>query len=68
MMDVLSYLLRIPIEVSSKTLFEYKQEGNILTASHSGGEIIKGLMIGLVKEDGTLQFNYNHVNRNNETD
>lgn len=53
-------------EVSSKTRFQYKQEGSILTASYSGGEIVKGLLIGLVNADGSLQFNYNHVNKNNE--
>lgn len=53
-------------EVSSHTHFEYKQEGSILTASYSGGDIVKGVMIGIVKADGTLQFNYNHVNRKNE--
>ena len=53
-------------EVSSKTIFEYKQEGNILFATYSGGEIVKGSMIGIVHEDGCLQFNYNHVNIKNE--
>jgi hypothetical protein len=49
-------------EVSSKTYFEYKQEGNILSATYSGGEIMKGTLIGIVKEDGSLTFRYNHVN------
>lgn len=53
-------------EVSSKTTFEYKQEGNILSATYSGGEILKGTMIGIVQEDGCLQFNYNHVNDKQE--
>ncbi|WP_174523017.1 n-acetylglutamate synthase [Rossellomorea vietnamensis] len=52
-------------EVSSKTFFEYKQEGNILSATYSGGEIVKGTLIGIVKEDGSLQFRYNHVNIKN---
>ncbi|WP_226665201.1 n-acetylglutamate synthase [Metabacillus litoralis] len=49
-------------EVSSKTVFHYKQEGDILSATYSGGDIIKGFLIGLVDENGHLQFNYNHVN------
>ena len=53
-------------EVSPKTIFEYKQEGNILFATYSGGEIVKGSMIGIVQENGCLQFNYNHVNIKNE--
>lgn len=53
-------------EVSSKTVFTYKQDGQILSAAYEGGEIVKGTLIGLVKEDGTLEFKYNHVNVNNE--
>jgi hypothetical protein len=49
-------------EVSSKTVFDYKQEGNILSATYSGGEIVKGTLIGIVKEDGCITFRYNHVN------
>jgi hypothetical protein len=47
-------------EVSSKTYFEYKQEGNILTATYYGGEIVEGSMIGIVGDYGVLEFNYNH--------
>lgn len=53
-------------EVSSKTIFHYKQEGNIISATYSGGEIIKGFLIGIVNEDGSLKFKYNHVNTKNE--
>ncbi|MGP7817139.1 n-acetylglutamate synthase [Niallia sp. 01092] len=53
-------------EVSSKTFFIYKQTGNILSATYSGGEIIQGTLIGIVKEDGCLEFRYNHVNNKNE--
>jgi hypothetical protein len=53
-------------EVSSKTFFEYTQEGNILSASYSGGEIVKGFLIGIVEENGCLNFRYNHVNTSNE--
>ena len=53
-------------EVSSKTLFEYKQEGNILFATYSGGEIVKGTLIGIVRDNGNLEFRYNHVNERNE--
>lgn len=50
--------------VSSNTFFEYKQEGNILSATYSGGEIVKGTMIGIVMKNGCLESNYNHVNKN----
>lgn len=53
-------------EVSSKTFFDYKQEGNILSATYRGGEIIKGTLIGIVKENSCLKFRYNHVNIKNE--
>ena len=53
-------------EVSIKTFFDYRQEGQIVTATYSGGQIIQGMLIGLVKVDGSLEFRYNHVNRNNE--
>lgn len=53
-------------EVSSKTYFTYKQEGNIISATYSGGEIIKGMLIGIINEGGLLEFRYNHVNIRNE--
>lgn len=53
-------------EVSSKTIFEYQQEGNIISASYSGGQIIKGALIGIVKDNSCLEFSYNHVNLGNQ--
>ncbi|WP_179134089.1 n-acetylglutamate synthase [Halobacillus massiliensis] len=53
-------------EVSSKTYFHYFQEGQILYADYEGGEIVKGKLIGIVKEDNTLEFRYNHINTSNE--
>lgn len=53
-------------EVSSNTYFTYKQEGKIISATYSGGEIIKGVLIGMINEGGLLEFRYNHVNRKNE--
>ncbi|RNA67203.1 n-acetylglutamate synthase [Alteribacter keqinensis] len=53
-------------EVSSKTFFDYKQERNILSATYSGGEIVKGTLIGIVEDNGCLNFKYNHVNTRNE--
>lgn len=49
-------------EVSSKTYVHYKQEGHILTATYSGGEVVSGAMIVIVQENGSLDFRYNHVN------
>ncbi|WP_205758508.1 n-acetylglutamate synthase [Lysinibacillus sp. SGAir0095] len=53
-------------EVSSKTYFAYKQEGDIISATYSGGEIVKGLLIGIVHKNGSLEFRYNHINKKNE--
>ncbi|WP_243299238.1 n-acetylglutamate synthase [Bacillus litorisediminis] len=53
-------------EVSSNTFFEYRQNGNIVSATYSGVEIIQGTLIGIVREDGSLEFRYNHVNSKNE--
>ncbi|MBY0149514.1 n-acetylglutamate synthase [Neobacillus niacini] len=53
-------------EVSSKTIFEYKQEGFIISATYSGGEIVKGTLIGVIRDNGCLEFRYNHVNSKNE--
>ncbi|WP_242220999.1 hypothetical protein [Bacillus cereus group sp. BfR-BA-01380] len=52
--------------VSTQTLFEYKQEGNIISASYSEGEIIQETLVAIVKEDSSLEFRYNRVNTKNE--
>lgn len=53
-------------EVSSETLFHYKQEGQIISASYRGGDVVQGTLIGIVHNDGCLEFSYNHVNTKNE--
>lgn len=53
-------------EVSSQTIFQYKQINHIIQATYRGGDIVQGMLIGTVKEDGCLQFRYNHVNLRNE--
>jgi hypothetical protein len=64
------HLFQLKIQPMGKFLpryfFNYKQEGRIISATYSGGEIIQGTLIGLVKEDSSLEFRYNHVNRKNE--
>lgn len=49
-------------ETSSETVFHYSQEGQILTADYSGGKILKGHLIGLVDENGTINMRYHQVN------
>lgn len=49
-------------ETSAETLFEYHQVGNILTSVYSGGKIVMGHLIGLVKENGEIDLRYHQVN------
>lgn len=53
-------------ETSEETIFEYKQTGNILTSEYKGGQIIKGHLIGLVDEDGTIEMRYHQINNKGE--
>ena len=49
-------------ETSAETLFNYRQDGNILTAEYQGGDIVKGHLIGLVDEKGNIDMRYHQVN------
>lgn len=53
-------------EVNNNTIFIYHQNNNILWSEYSGGDIIKGNIIGIVLENGELDFYYHHLNINNE--
>ncbi|MBZ4190500.1 hypothetical protein [Niabella beijingensis] len=49
-------------ETSPDTIFHYTQEGAIVTASYSGGSVVKGHLMGLVNEEGVIQLCYHQVN------
>jgi hypothetical protein len=49
-------------ETTGETVFEYKQEGNMLTAHYSGGGIRKGHLIGIVDEMGSIEMRYHQIN------
>ena len=53
-------------ETSSDTIFHYKQEGNVVTASYSGGQIISGNLIALVADNSCLNMRYHQVNKKGE--
>lgn len=53
-------------ETSNETSFQYKQVGNIVTATYSGGKIIQGHLIGLVDSFGNIEMRYHQVNEKNE--
>ncbi len=48
-------------EVSDEVIFEYKQEGHILTCAYSGGSIENGHLIGIVDEEGRIDMRYHQV-------
>jgi hypothetical protein len=49
-------------EVDDQTIFHYRQKGNILSASYSGGQVRLGQMLGIVNPSGEIRFNYQHIN------
>ncbi|MEP3837300.1 MAG: n-acetylglutamate synthase [Algibacter sp.] len=51
-------------EISSATIFVYKQNGSVLSSTYSGGTIIEGHLIGLVDGDGTINMRYHQINKN----
>lgn len=52
-------------EVSGQTIFFYNQKDNIIWGEYSGGQILKGSIIGKIVESH-LEFVYQHVNKKNE--
>ncbi|GAA4330147.1 hypothetical protein [Flaviaesturariibacter amylovorans] len=50
-------------EVDGATVFHYRQEGALVTASYSGGAIVCGHLIAVCDPDGTLDMRYHHINR-----
>ena len=51
-------------EVGEQTNFTYHQNGNLLWAEYSGGDILKGSLMGSVLCNGELDFVYHHMNQN----
>lgn len=53
-------------DVNAETVFIYRQDGNIVTASYAGGYTISGHLIAIVDEKGNLDMRYHHVNTDNK--
>jgi len=53
-------------EVNDDTVFYYSQKENIISAKYSGGEIIKGNLIGKQLENGQFDFVYHHINKDGQ--
>ncbi|TYA74019.1 n-acetylglutamate synthase [Seonamhaeicola marinus] len=53
-------------ETDSKTVFHYKQKGNVLTCSYNGNSILEGHLIGLVNANGQIDMRYHQINLKGE--
>lgn len=53
-------------EVNEETIFCYFQENTLFWAEYSGGDVLKGHMIGTVDESGELDFHYQHLNKDRQ--
>lgn len=53
-------------ESSESTIFHYRQEGQVLHAQYSGGEIEKGHILGKVDIAGNINMVYHHINKHGE--
>lgn len=53
-------------EVSSETVFVYKQNGSVLTSEYQGGSILKGHLIGHVDANGAIEMRYHQINTKGE--
>lgn len=50
-------------EVNQQTRFHYFQQDEIIWAEYSGGEIIKGFLIGKWISSNQITFSYQHINK-----
>ncbi len=53
-------------EVDEETTFHYFQENDLFWAEYSGGDVLKGHMVGTVAENGELDFHYQHLNKDGQ--
>lgn len=53
-------------EVSSETIFHYRQEGKVVWATYEGGEVAFGTLVAKVLDDDSLDMRYSHVNLRGE--
>lgn len=50
-------------EVGAETVFYYHQDGDVVWAEYSGGEIVRGSLIAKCDQAGNLDMRYQHLNR-----
>lgn len=49
-------------EVDAELVFHYQQQGNMLSCTYSGANIIQGHLLGIVADDGIIDMRYHQVN------
>jgi hypothetical protein len=53
-------------DANDQTIFEYQQEGDIVSATYSGGNIMFGHLLAIANDKGHLNMRYHHLNMNGE--
>ena len=48
-------------DVDGATVFEYRQRGECVWATYSGGDVKRGTLVALAAPDGSLDMRYAHV-------
>lgn len=49
-------------EVDDRTVFHYRQDGDIVWATYQGGQVRFGTLVARKHADGTLDMRYQHIN------
>jgi hypothetical protein len=53
-------------EVDATTVFHYRQEGDVVWGTYTGGAITQGVLVAKVDANGRLQMRYSHVNQHGD--
>ena len=48
-------------DVGESTVFHYRQEGEVVWASYSGGAVLFGTLVAKILDDGRLDMRYQHL-------
>ena len=48
-------------DVGGETVFHYRQNGDIVSATYAGGAVVHGQLIAKMAEDGALDMRYHHA-------
>ena len=53
-------------EVGPETVFEYRQDGDVVSATYEGGGVRSGVLVATADGEGNLDARYAHVNASGE--